>query len=310
MSEFISQSAQREIQSFVSSICRGIYSAKKRRKTEQEFTEHVQDHVYRLLLQGKSEEQAVLQALNALGDPEILCHQLCAVHNRISPEFGKKLLLLVLRSIVAIFIHGILWGVGLTQSAPVSNIVPLFIVLGWAPIRYVRSLILRIKQVILLKRICQRKGFAIQCLTSPILSVLIPARYPEWQIETTSKIYCIHFLAVHNRHATLRLLDSFAYILATTHGQGARFIDRAPRRFNLLKTGDQTYERQSFHALHFPISADMAERNVERILLLNPVPSVIQYRKGTTFEYAGNADYIFNFTLYDGRSFATLLLKL
>ena len=307
MNESISPQALCEIENAVRHICRGIQSKKARKDAEVEYTEHVEDHAYRLLLRGIPEEKAVAMALESLGDSDNLCHMLCAVHNRVPPDLNRKLLWLGARFLAAFFVHAVMTGFKLPENYPILWLIPVLIVTGLAPFRYLRSLILRVKQTSRIRRVCRQKRFPLRRMASPTLSVFFTARRPEWVIETGSRTYYVHFLAVHDRHAVMRLLDSFAYTLTTTHGQGARFIDQAPRRFNSLRTGDQTYETQSQHNIYFPISADSAAGKVDRVLLLNPVPSEIQYLKGTTFEHVGNGDRVFGFTLYDAKSFIELL---
>lgn len=307
MNERLSDEATRDIEHAVRRICRGIRARRTRREAEREYLEHVEDHVYRLLLRGIPEDKAVAEAIAALGDSEELCHMLCTVHNRLPPELGSNLLWLALRAACAFLVDRQLVGYGLTERFPIVYILPALILFGFTPFRYLRSLILRVRQVARLRRICRQRGYRIEEAASPILSVFFPARRPEWMIEAGESTYCVHFVAVHNRHAVLCLHDSFVYTLTTTHGQGARFIDRAPRRFNSLRTGDQTYENQSFHNLCFPIGADHAGDGVERILLFNPVPSAIRYRRGTAIEYTGNGERVFGCTLYDAKSFAEQL---
>jgi hypothetical protein len=304
----ISEESQRQIQLFAATACRSVRPTRVRYAAEQELCEHAEDHAYRLLLQGIPEDRAVSQALGAMGDTESLCHALCAVHNRIPPDLGKNLALLALRTIPATLAWGILSGFGLLESHPVLWLIPFLIVFGLAPFRLVRSLVLRIKQVSRLTRLCRRLGFQIRRQASPIRSVFIPTRRPEWLIETPDTTYCVHFLAIHNRHAHMSLLDSFAYTLTTVHGQAARFRGRIGYSiFISSRTGDQTYENQSFHTLHFPIQVEQDATRVERILLLNPVPSEIRYLKGSVFEYVGNGDRVYDFTLHDGGSLATHL---
>ena len=309
MSEpIISEASLREIQLFAATVCRSVRPTRVRYAVEQELCEHTEDHAYRLILQGIPESRAVSEAIAALGNADSLCHALCAVHNRIPPDLGKNLALLALRALVAFIVGSILWGFGLPESLPITHLIPFFIVFGLAPLRYARSLILRIKHTVRLCRLCRQQGFELHRQASPILSVFIPTRRPEWLIETPTVTYCVHFLAIHNRHAHLDLLDSFAYTLTTVHGQGARFWGRrGVSIFFNPQTGDQTYENQSFHTLHFPIQVEQDTSRMERILLLNPVPSEIRYLKGSTFEFVGNGDRVYDFTLHDAKSFAAHL---
>lgn len=295
----------RDMERAVRHICRGIHSKKVRRQAEQEYREHLEDHAYRLLLRGIPEDRAVAEAVTALGDPEELCHMLCAVHNRFPPELGTNVRWLILRVAVALYLG--LWVRMFLPLFPALQAVPFLIVFGLAPFRYLRSLFFRVMRVSRLRRVCKEKGYRIQQAASPILSVYFPARRPEWIIYTPDKTYCVHFLAVHNPHATLYLPDSYVYTLTTTHGQGARFVDRSPIRRNIIVTGDQTYENRSFHNLYFPIGMEHGRENVERILLINPVPGVVLFRKGTVMEYAGNGDKVFGITLYDAKAFTDVL---
>ena len=308
MTEIISETSLREIQLFAATVCRSVRPTRVRYAVEQELCEHAEDHAYRLMLQGVPENQAVTQAIASMGNTDNLCHALCAVHNRIPPDLGKNLALLALRAIAAFIVGSILWAFGLPESLPITHLIPFFIVFGLAPLRYARSLILRIKHTVRLRRLCRQQGFELHRQASPIRSVFIPTRRPEWLIETPTVTYCVHFLAIHNRHAHLDLLDSFAYTLTTVHGQAARFWGRHGYSiFFNSRTGDQTYENQSFHTLHFPIQVEQDTSRVERILLLNPVPSEIRYLKGSTFEYVGNGDRVYDFTLHDANSFAAHL---
>ncbi len=307
MNEIMTAEAEREMKRTVHRICRSIRSKKARDSAEREYLEHLEDHVYRLLLRGVPEEKAIAEAVMALGDPEELCHMLGAIHNRMPLDIGTKLLWLAIRALAASFVGCFLWALGLTESHPVVWLLPILVVVGLEPARYLRSLILRIKQIVRIRRVCRDKGYAIECMASPIRSVFISARRPEWVIETGTHTYCVHFLAVHNRHASLHFWDSYAYTLTVTRGRGARFVDRAPRRFNLLLTGDQSYSERYLHSLYFPASPDFQSGTTERILLLNPVPNEIGYRKGTGTEYIGNGDTVFGFTVYDGRSFLQVL---
>ncbi len=307
MSENITLEAEWEMRRSVRRICRSIHSKKIRENTEQEYLEHMEDHVYRLLLRGVPEEKAVAEALAALGDSEELCHMLGAIHNRMPADLGRNLLWLAIRALPATFLGCLIWATGLSESYPVIWLLPVLIVVGLEPARYLRSLMLRLKQITRIQRVCRDKGYKIERMASPILSVFIPARRPEWVIETGKHTYCVHFLAVHNRHAELCFLDSYAYTLTVIRGQGARFVDRAPRRFKLLRIGDQSYSEQIRHSLYFPASPDFRAGTMERILLLNPVPNEVSYRKGTTEEYVGNGDAVFGFLVYDGNAFVALL---
>lgn len=288
-------------------ICRGIRSKSIRKQTEQEYLEHIEDRFYGLLLQGIPEEKALQMAIDALGSPEELCHMLAGVHNRLPADLGQRLLKLGIRGIIALVSGCMLWAFGLFGSHPITLLIPILIVTGLSPVRYLRALCLRVKQVRHLRRICQKKCFHIEQLTSPILSVLIPARTPEWIISTSQQTYCVHFLACHNRRASLHLLDSYVYTLTFTRGQGARFVDRSPFRNNIIRTGDQSYSEQSFKNLYFPVSPDYYPGAMQKVLLLNPVPSEISCRKGTATEYIGNGDSVFGFTVCDSTYFAQLL---
>lgn len=308
MSESFTPSLREDMERAIRHICRGIRGKRARRKTEQEYIEHLEDHVYRLMLRGVPEEKAVAEALTALGDPENLCHMLCTVHNRLPPEFGVNFLWFALRFFGAWYVGIFLWSYYLLDDYPILHAIPLLILFGYAPLRYLRSFFLRVRAVSRLRRICKKQSYRMECAVSPFLSVFFPTRRPEWLVHTPDKIYCIHFLAVHKRLATLRLLDSYVYTITTTHGQASRLVERPLfNRFRYIRTGDNTYENVHFHSLHFPLGADYATGGVERILLFCPVPSVIQYRNGTAFEFAGNGDRVFGMTLYDGRSFETVL---
>ena len=305
MSDLFTPESKQNMERAVRHICRGIRIKRDRRQAEQEYLEHLEDHAYRLMLKGVAEGKAVAEAVASLGDSEELCHMLCTVHNRLPPEFGSDLPWVLLRSSGALFVGLFLWAFGLLESHPILQAVPLLLLFGLTPFRYLRSLLLRVRQISRLRRVCRKQGYRIEQVASPILSVFFSARRPEWFIHTPETTYCVHFLAAHNRHAVLCLLDSYVYTLTTTHGQGARFVERPTFNiFRSVRTGDNTYENQTFHNLYFPLGADYAAGGAERILLLNPVPSVIQYRKGTAMEYAGNGDRVFGFTLYDAKSFA------
>lgn len=307
MSERLTDQSVQDMERAVRHICRGIRSKKVRRQTEREYLEHVEDHAYRLLLRGIPGDKAITEAVAALGDPEELCHMLCAVHNRIPPERGTNMRWWILRLFAALYIG--LWIRMFQPLFPALQIVPFLILFGLAPFRYLRSLFLRIRQVLHIRRVCKEKGYPIRQAASPILSVFFPARRPEWVIYTPGKTYCVHFVAVHHRRASMCLQDSYLYSLSTTHGEGVRFLDRSPYRRNLLLTGSHAYENRIFHNLYFPIGTEAAKENVERILLLNPVPSDVCYRRGSSIIYAGNGDRVLGFTLYDGNSFSKLLSK-
>ena len=310
MSESFTPSLREDMERAVRHICRGIRGRRARRQAEQEYMEHVEDHAYRLMLRGIPEEKAVAEAIAALGDPENLCHMLCTVHNRLPPEFGANFPWFLLRFFVAWYVGVFLWSYYVFDKHPILQVIPLFLLFGYAPLRYMRSFFLRVRMVTRLRRVCKKQGYRVERAVSPVLSVFFPARRPEWMIHTPDKTYCIHFLAVHNRHATLRLLDSYVYTLTTTHGQAARLVERPMfNRFRYIRTGDNTYENINFHSLHFPLGVDCAAGGAERVLLLCPVPSVIQYRKGTAFAYAGNGDRVFGMTLYDGRSLENVLKR-
>lgn len=300
-------SIEQEMRVAARRICRGIHAKKARRDAEQEYLEHMEDHYYSLLLGGYSQEKALQAAIEAIGQPDELCHMLASVHNRLPVDFGKRLLVLCVRALIAAFVGAVLWGWGLLDSHPITYLIPAFIFAGLAPLRYARAICLRIKAVHRIKRTCQQNGLHIKRQASPILSVFLPARQPEWVITSKKITYCVHFLACPHRSATLHFLDSYAYTLTLTHGQGARFADRSPFRNNIIKAPDQTYNEQSYRHLFFPIGPEYASDTFKRILLINPVPSLISYQSGTTVEYAGNKDTIFGFTICDTAHFAKLL---
>ena len=184
---------------------------------------------------------------------------------------------------------------------------PVLIFAELAPLRYARAICLRVKAVCRIKRACRQNGGAIEQHFSPILSVLFPARQPEWIITTEQTTYCVHFLSCLHRRAALHFLDSYAYTLTLTRGQGARFADRSPYRNNIVKTPNQTYSEQSYRYLFFPVGFSYATNTVKRILLINPVPSSISYQNGTAVEYAGNGDSFFGFTICDSTYFSHML---
>ncbi len=307
MNEQMPNATEQEIRNTVRHICRGIRSKLARRQAEQEYLEHVEDHYYRLLLRGVPEEKARKQAMEALGEPEELCHILAAVHNRLPADLGKKLLGIGIRAVIALFAGCMLWAFGLFSSHPIVLLIPIFIVTGLTPIRYLRALCLRVKHINNIRRVCRENNYKMEQMASPLWSVVIPTRRPEWIITTPGQTYCVHFLACHNRRAALHLLDSYVYTLTVTRGQGANFVDRSPLRMNLIKTGDQSYSEQSLRNLYFPVSPDNYPGTMHKILLLNPVPSEISYRKGTGTEYAGNGDTVYDFTVCDGTYFAQML---
>lgn len=301
-------SIEQEMRLAAKRICRSIHAKKARLAAEQEYYEHIEDHYYSLLLGGYSEQKALQAAIDVLGTPEELCHMLASVHNRLPAELGKRILRLCVRALIAAFVGAVLWGWGLLDSHPITYLIPVLIFTGLAPIRYARAICLRIKAVHRIKRICRQNGFEIQRQTSPILSVLISARQPEWVITAGQTTYCVHFLACYHRRAALHFLDSYAYTLTLTHGQGARFADRSPFRYNIIKTPDQTYSEQHYRYLFFPITSECGNDSIKRILLINPVPSLISYQNGTTVEYAGNGDSLFGFTVCDAAHFTQMLL--
>lgn len=298
---------EQEMRRAVRYICRGIRSKSVREQAEQEYLEHIEDRFYGLMLQGIPEEKALQMSIDALGSPEELCHMLASVHNRLPADFGKRILFLGIRSTIAVFIGCMLWAFGLFDAHPITLLIPILFITGLTPFRYMRALWLRGKQVRHIRRICQKNCYQIEQRSSPILSVLIPSRNPEWIISTNSQTYCVHFLACHNRRATLHLLDNYVYTLTVTRGQGARFVDRSPFRNNIIRSSDQSYSEQSFKNLYFPLSPECSPGGMRKILLLNPVPSEISYRKGTATEYIGNGDFVFGFTVCDSTYFAQLL---
>ena len=300
-------SVEKEMRLAARRICRGIHAKKARLAAEQEYYEHLEDRYYTLLLHGYSQESALQAALEALGSSEELCHALASVHNRLPAELWKRALGLCIRALIAAFVGAVLWGWGLLDSHPITYLLPVLIFAELAPLRYVRAICLRIKAVRRIKRACGQNGGAIEQHFSPILSVLFPARQPEWIVTTKQTTYCVHFLACHHRRAALHFLDSYAYTLTLTRGQGARFADRSPFRNNIIKTADQTYAKQRYRYLFFPIGRSYAAGTVKRILLINPVPSSISYQNGTIVEYAGNGDTVFGFTICDSSYFSQML---
>lgn len=302
-------SIEQEMRRTAKRICRGIHSKKVREQAEQEYLEHMEDRYYSLLLKGHSEQKALQQAIEALGSLEELCHMLASVHNRISADLGKTLLRLGVRTCIAAFVGCMLWAWGFFHSQPLTQLIPLLILAGLSPIRYARAFILRLKASRQIRRICKQSGFDLEQHASVLLSVFIPARRPEWTITTAHTTYCVHFLACPHRRAALHFFDSYAYALTLTRGQGARFADRSPFRNNLIKTPDQTYSEQSHQYLFFPVGPEYRGDTVKRILLINPVPSLISYQNGTSVEYVGNGDTIFGFTLCDSAHFAHVLLS-
>lgn len=290
-------------------ICRGIHSKKARQQAEKEYFEHMEDRYYGFLLHGLSQEKALQMAIESLGAPEELCHMLASVHNRIPADLYKTLLRLGIRACIAAFAGCMLWAWGFFHSQPLSILIPLLIFAGFSPVRYVRALVLRFKVTQQVKNICKQNGFGLEQHASVLLSVFIPARRPEWIIKTTHNTYCIHFLACPHRRAALHFHDSYAYTLTLTRGQGAQFADRSPFRYNIIKTPDQTYNEQSYHYLFFPVGPEYASDTVKRILLINPVPSLISYQNGTDIEFAGNGDTQLGFTICDGSYFVKMLLS-
>lgn len=303
------RSIEQEMQRAAKRICRSIHSRKIRLQAEQEYFEHIEDRYYSLLLSGYSQEKALQTALDAMGTPEELTHMLASVHNRLPAELGKRIFCLCIRTVIAAFVGAVLWGWGLLDSHPITYLIPALLFAGFAPLRYARALCLRIKAVRRIKRVCRQNGGRIEQHASPILSVLLPARQPEWVIHAKKTTYCVHFLACPHRRSSLHFLDSYAYTLTLTHGQGARFADRSPFRNNIIKAADQTYNEQSYRYLFFPVSPEYPADAVKRVLLVNPVPSLISYQSGTTVEYAGNGDTIFGFTLCDSTYFSHMLLS-
>ncbi len=302
-------SIEQEMRRTAKRICRGIHSKRVREQTEQEYLEHMEDHYYSLLLKGLSEQKALQQTIEGLGSLEELCHMLASVHNRIPADLGKTLLRLGIRTCIAAFVGCMLWAWGFFHSQPITMLIPLLIFAGLSPIRYARAFILRLKASRQIRKICKQNGFGLEQHASVLLSVFIPARRPEWTITTAHTTYYIHFLACPHRHVALHFFDSYAYTLTLTRGQGARFADRSPFRFNLIKTPDQTYSEQSRRYLFFPVGPEYRGEPIKRILLINPVPSLISYQNGTSVEYIGNGDTIFGFTLCDSTHFATELRK-
>ena len=302
-------SIEQEMQRTAKHICRGIRSKKARRQAEQEYLEHMEDRYYSLLLKGLSEEKALQLTTESLGSLEELCHMLTSVHNRIPADLGKTILRLGIRTGIATFAGCMLWAWGFFHSHPLTLLIPLLLFAGFAPVRYARALFLRLRSTRQIKKVCKQNGFVFEQHASALLSVFLPTRCPEWIITTAQKTYCVHFLACPHRRATLHFLDSYAYTLTLTRGQGARFADRSPFRNNVMKTPDQTYSEQSLRYLYFPIGPEQSSDSVTRILLINPVPSLISYQKGTSVEYVGNGDAFFGFTLCDSSHFSHILLS-
>ena len=302
-------SVEQEMQRAAKRICRSIHSKKLRKLTEQEYFEHMEDRYYSLLLKGLPEEKALQAAIEAIGQPDELCHMLASVHNRLPAELGKRIFCLCIRTVIAAFVGAVLWGWGLLDSHPITYLIPALLFAGFAPLRYARALCLRIKAVRRIKRVCRQNGGRIEQHASPILSVLLPARQPEWVIHAKKTTYCVHFLACPHRRAALHFYDSYAYALTLTRGQGARFADRSPFRFNIIKTPDQTYSEHSLRYLFFPICPAYRGDTVKRILLINPVPSSISYQNGTSVEHVGNGDTFFGFTICDSSHLSHILLS-
>ena len=302
-------SVEREMQLAAKRICRGIRSKKVRKQTEQEYLEHLEDRYYSLLLKGLSEEKALQLTIESLGSVEELCHMLASVHNRAPADLGNTLLRLGIRTCIAAFVGCMLWAWGFFHSQPLTLLIPMLIFAGLSPVRYARAFILRLKASRKIKNICKQSGFDLEQHASVLLSVFLPARRPEWTITTAHNTYCVHFLACPHRHAALHFFDSYAYALTLTRGQGARFADRSPFRFNIIKTPDQTYSEHSFRYLFFPVSPAYRGDTVKRILLINPVPSLISYQNGTSVEYVGNGDAFFGFTVCDSAHLWYILLS-
>ena len=302
-------SVEQEMRRSAKRICRGIRSKKVRKQTEQEYFEHMEDRYFSLLLKGLSEEKALQAAIEAIGQPDELCHMLASVHNRLPAELGKRIFCLCIRTVIAAFVGAVLWGWGLLDSHPITYLIPTLLFAGFAPLRYARALCLRIKAVRRIKRVCRQNGGRIEQHASPILSVFLPARHPEWVIHAKKTTYCVHFLACPHRRSSLHFLDSYVYTLTLTRAQGARFADRSPFRFNIIKTPDQIYSEHSLRYLFFPICPAYRGDTVKRILLINPVPSSISYQNGTSVEHVGNGDTFFGFTICDSSHLSHILLS-
>ena len=302
-------SVEQEMRRAAKRICRSIHSKKLRKLTEQEYFEHMEDRYFSLLLKGLSEEKALQAAIEAIGQPDELCHMLASVHNRVPADLGNMLLRLGIRACIAAFAGCMLWAWGFFHSQPLTLLIPMLIFAGLSPIRYARALCLRLKASRKIKNVCKQSGFALEQHASVLLSVFMPTRRPEWTITTAHNTYCIHFLACPHRRAALHFYDSYAYALTLTRGQGARFADRSPFRFNIIKTPDQTYSEHSLRYLFFPICPAYRGDTVKRILLINPVPSSISYQNGTSVEHVGNGDTFFGFTICDSSHLSHILLS-
>ena len=300
---------EREINFVVREMCSAIRSDRKRKMVAEEIKAHFEDSIYEKAIRGISFEKAFHMT------HEEFCNcnnsnikQLLAItHNSISPQTVKRILYYAVRIGVAVFLYWILhWAI-------VSNgghfywyyCIPFAIIaVGLLPFKYFKEILSRTVFYKKLKKQCKMHSLELIRMNGYKFLFLKSANVCDFIIKDKEKSYFVKFFGSPMIKGSVCFLDEVFYTVSRVCSNQATLVDQRPFGGNLIKTPDLSYTTSAIHTYSFYVpTEDRFQDQIEKILLISPLPKEISFVRGNSIESTGRGEKVMDFYIHSKKSF-------
>ena len=310
-----------ELRHLTRALTDSIHSKKQKSAVAREYEDHIRDAMQNYMLGGMTEEAAFLAAKEDLGDIDEIAVTLGDVHNRqeVPSDVGwtldkRKLVDIIVAAIILdvllvsnnIFLWciAILWGLG-------------FVFIG------LRAVFKRLGAVLKLRRYAKTYGFACRTSVSALMSLWWYSDRPDVVFERDDVMYKIRFLLSIRPNTVIRFIGRNLYSVVEEKGTTwIASVQLRPAWLSFRPKNVRKFSQSGLVHLNYTVQGDIFAlptlecrhdprgKDVEEVLIFNPVPLRVLYMSGSRETEIIGGEKKDGVWLHDIVSFGTMLARI
>ena len=308
----------RELRRLTRALTASIRDKKQKSEVAREYEDHIHDAMQNYMLGGMREEEAFAAACDDLGDIEEIAATLGDVHNRqeIPSDVGWKLDKRKLADIIAM---AIIIDVLLVSG----NIFLWYLAILWV-LGYIfwglRAVFKRLGAVGKLRRYAKTYGFACRISVSALMSLWWYSDRPDVVLERDNVMYKIRFLPSIRPNTVIRFIGRNLYSVVEEKGTTwIASVQLRPAWLSFRPKNVRKFSQSGLVHLNYSVQGDIFAlptmecrhdprgKDVEEVLIFNPVPLRVLYMTGSRETEIIGGEKKDGVWLHDIVSFGTML---
>lgn len=312
-----------EIEAYATHITHDIKPVKKRNLIKEEYIAHLEDSIYRHVLQGVDEKTAFKKACDELGDVEKMQRMLSIAHQR--DKISSFLLpIIYCISLVVILLPVLLSKRKLDYTLEQwLNVISVFVAVGLLcsifkrSYKYVRAFLKRRSLIKRIKRICKIKKLQLSYNVKFYTSIFGKSHEPEVTVVSAEQIYKIKMFACLKRKDIYTLTSPNSFF--TTNNVKPILVGYHYPTMAITKSRDSKlylspfYKSRDTYVKDIEITPEIEAENdtdIRNILCINPIAAKMEVVRTNRAEEVFDGDEFKGYTVYSGNALCELLKAL